>query len=153
MLDKLKCLLEGKTILQILPANKSTECICQFVLTDGSSFRLCATDLGFWVEETAGSDGIYRSLDSLFIDYSNHIHHTYGVYSLVSAIIEIDNNTILVSAPDGNIFCGNIFLFPKEDQDLLKDTNKVKSMSEAAVFGNYWRMCLSDNYDNMKGTK
>jgi hypothetical protein len=50
MLQELRSRLVGKTILAIDPP-RICEGICKITLTDGSAFKLCATDLGYWVEE------------------------------------------------------------------------------------------------------
>lgn len=66
---ELKEKLEGKTVKLVEPIIDK-ECICRFVLTDGTSFRLYATDLGAWIEDDVNVDGItYNSLNSLIRAY------------------------------------------------------------------------------------
>lgn len=59
-LDKIRDRFEGKRVVRVEPPGIS-ECIAKFVMDDGSSFYLCATDLGYWVQDAPGSDGCSNS--------------------------------------------------------------------------------------------
>jgi hypothetical protein len=49
-LKKIQSLLVGRTILKIEPPDDDEQ-IFKFVLVDGSSFKLYATELGWWIDE------------------------------------------------------------------------------------------------------
>ena len=51
---KLKKLLEGKKVLKVDPPD-TDEAICKITMSDGVTFRLSATELGSWVEETGAT--------------------------------------------------------------------------------------------------
>ena len=50
--ERLKRLLEGKTVIKVEPIIEETACsgICKLTLSDGTKFEIGATDLGFWVD-------------------------------------------------------------------------------------------------------
>src|SRR5271165_7683514 len=107
-LKQLQSLLEGKTIQSIEPPNAS-EAICRFVLTDGTSFRLHATELGFWIEGKAGVKG-YEDLDALMEDYGHHTYNLFPKYNfdLPDATVNLKDTTLEVIAPDGKVFSADI---------------------------------------------
>lgn len=49
-LPELKKLLEGQTVLEVLPPKTEEGGLCKLVLSDGTQFNLCATELGWWIE-------------------------------------------------------------------------------------------------------
>jgi hypothetical protein len=171
-LEKLRLLLEGKTILKVEKPN-APEAICKFVLSDGTAFRLHATDLGFWIEGSVHDDGVYNNLTDLLVDYSNHTrfieheknreiedHFNYDVpegayYESPPAniFINIDadqNYQCLFIAPDGKEFRGNIYSFSEYEKKLfLFSKGKGKEiLSEAAILGNAWTLLFSKNNED-----
>lgn len=67
-ITELKNLLEGKTVLKIEEPHRD-EAICNFILSDGTAFRLHATDLGFWTEGING----YQCLNDVMMDYAHEV--------------------------------------------------------------------------------
>ena len=118
-LDKLKKLLEGKTVIAVDPPN-AREAICRLTLSDGTAFRLHATDLGFWTEATAASDGRYHSLNALAIDYGNHHYELEPQYDFDTPHpkIAVDGDVFHVEAPDGRVFEGNLTSFTEWEQEV-----------------------------------
>lgn len=156
--EKLKHLLEGKTISKIEPPEAS-EAICKFVMEDGSAFRLHATELGFWTEETIGIDNrFYKNLDQLIIDYD---HYTYVLkpsynYNLPAAKIVITHDVfssedveeiINFIAPDNKSFSIKSKNLSKEELKIVRDPEGIKILSDAANMGVCWRMFFGKNYD------
>jgi hypothetical protein len=141
MFEKLKETFEGKTILEVLPAD-TIECMCRFVFSDGSAIRLFANDLGYWVEATlAKPDDNYLSLNSLMVDYGHHIYHLMPRYNfdLPDAIIAISNNIIEVMAPDERIFKGDISYFSDKEKLILSNKDAIKMLASSAAMGDMWK--------------
>jgi len=135
---ELQSLLEGKTIAAIEPPNAS-EAICKFVLTDGTAFRLHATDLGFWIEKTAGIKG-YPSLDAMMTDYYHHVSHTPDYGSDLDAIVNLNEDTLEVVSPDGKVFTADITKFKEYDRRIAMHPEGRKILSYAAIMGDMYLM-------------
>jgi hypothetical protein len=134
--EDLKSRLEGKTVIKIEdPCMR--EVICKFVLSDGTAFRLHATDLGYWIEETEGVNG-YSSLHSLLTDYGRHIYEAYGYKESPDAKIVISGSVVEFSAPDGKVFMGDVSKFSEYEQKLLSDPRPIKVLEHCAACGDMW---------------
>ena len=154
-LEKLQLLLEGKTVLKVEDPNAS-EAICKITLSDGTSFRLHATDLGFWIEQTSNVDGKYNSLTSLLIDYSHNVssfeykeliklRQEYDnnipankYYQVPNAIITMNNSYCKFVAPDGREFLIDKSKLSDYEISILKNKKGLKMLSEAAYLGDAW---------------
>ena len=133
LLEKLRSLLEGQKILQVLPPEAS-EAICKFVLENGVAFRLHANDLGFWIEETVSSqDQIYHNLDTL-------INDCYQYYPQGICPITIENGIMIVSASDGTKFRGDISSFSDWEQLILNDQEGLFILQEYILLGDIWKL-------------
>lgn len=161
-IKELRSLLEGKTI-QKIKDSKAPESICTFVMSDGSSFRLHATDLGFWIEETCNYNGRYSSLNALITDYGNHVMHLTNEYNrsinikydynppdgayylALDAKIIIDSDNCKFIAPDGKEFIGNLSKFSNYERKILLHSKGQKILAEWAVMGNYWTMMFNNS--------
>lgn len=65
-LQKLKKLLIGRTIIKIEKSN-IPEAICKITTNNDTSFSLCATELGFWIQEESDKEGYFQTLNDLII--------------------------------------------------------------------------------------
>ena len=139
-LDKLRKLLEGKTIAKIEPPNAS-EAICRFVLTDGTAFRLHATDLGYWMEETEGPNG-YQSLHGLLTDYGHHSNSLLSQYNFdpPDAVIVREDKEVKFSAADGKIFSISWDKLLPLEQKIINNPVGIKLLAEAAAMGDAWKI-------------
>jgi len=139
-LDQLRKLLEGKTIQKIDPATLD-ESICKFILTDGTAFILCATELGFWIKETAGITG-YKSLDALMSDYGDHIYNADSknkAFTEENAKIDIINNIIIFTSPFNKEFHIALSNLSKNEQKLINHKTGKKLLERMASSGYFWR--------------
>ena len=134
---ELQSLLEGKTIAAIEPPNAS-EAIAKFVLTDGTAFRLHATDLGFWIEKTAGAKG-YPSLDAMMTDYYHYISGQ-NLYYDPDAVVNLNENNLEVMAPDGKVFTADITRFNEYDRRIAMHPEGRKILAYAAAMGDMYLM-------------
>jgi hypothetical protein len=139
---ELQSLLEGKTIAAIEPPN-AAEAIAKFVLTDGTAFRLHATDLGFWIEKTAGIKG-YPSLDAMMTDYYHHIDTenlpSKYAWDLPDAIVNLNGNILEVMAPDGKLFTADITKFKEYDRRIANHPEGRKILAYGACMGDMYLM-------------
>ncbi len=147
---ELKELMEGKTVLHVEPP-EATEAICRFHMSDGSVFRLHATDLGFWVEKTIEPGSSYETLDQLFNDYERYVYHMderTPIKIEVSTFSKQDPELeILIQAPDGHEFKATV---QKDSPDgLLLDSDKAEEKIEyASELGSSWRMAFRISNSN-----
>jgi hypothetical protein len=132
---KLKSLLEGKTVLKVLPPNAS-ECICVIETSDNIAFRLHATDLGYWIEETSTSDGIYKNIESFLKDCSNHYFELGNDFSqeVPTPILTEQSGVHTLIFNDGREF--KLKPFGKEAKFLSTDEGKIKLIED--VIGSFW---------------
>jgi hypothetical protein len=49
-LYKLKNILKGKSVINVLESKADEGGVCKLILSDGIEFDICATDLGWWIE-------------------------------------------------------------------------------------------------------
>ena len=144
VLKKLQQKLEGQTIRAIEPGGVS-ESICTFVLADGKRFRLCATDLGFWIEDTVAEGGLYDDLTALLRDY---YHHAYGLaeaykFNVPEPKVSFSEGVLELRAPDGKVFRGLVASFKDEDQRLVHHNEGFKIIATSAELGDAWASLLS----------
>lgn len=138
-LQELKNLLEGQTVHLVLEPD-APEAVCKFVLQNGKSFRLHATDLGFWIEET-GNNGKYLSIDSLLTDYGHYVDKLFNKrLELVTTEVSFDKNELIITAPDGKNFIGDISSFSEKDKKILSHPQIKEILTDAAPFGYVWRV-------------
>lgn len=133
--QQLKTLLEGKTILKIEEPHVA-EAICKFVMADGTAFRLHATDLGYWIEETVSGAQGYQSLDALINDY---YHHTYGTAWNSSGDVSPDFNNdgkiLTFSAPDGKHFDIAISRLTETETNIINNNKALYHLLDAFCLG------------------
>jgi hypothetical protein len=146
-LKQLQTLLEGKTISKIEEPG-AAEAICKFVLSDGSAFRLHATELGFWIEETEGADGYYPSLHALAIDYGHHMHNhmPYYNYNPPDAEIEIKDDIlsrghkiIAAISPKNKIFLIRSCDLSDTENNILNNNKAIRVLKNSLCMGEMWR--------------
>src|SRR5271165_621276 len=136
---ELQSLLEGKTISAIEPPNAS-EAIAKFVLTDGTAFRLHATDLGFWIEKTAGTKG-YPSLDAMMTDYYHHVSSLREYNGdFPDALVNLNGNILEVVSPDGKTFTADITKFKEYDRRIATHPEGRKILAYGAIMGDMYLM-------------
>ena len=142
-LDNIRARLIGQTILDIEPGITS-ESICTFVLANGTRFRLHATDLGFWVEDTAGPDGTYKDLTALITDYRHHTYSLDPVYNfdLPVPTVVLQAGVLELMAPDGKVFQGLVTHFKAEDQKLVHHERGLSILASSADMGDLWQIYL-----------
>lgn len=147
MFDKLKLALEGKTILAVEPGN-APESICCFKLSDGKSWRLFATDLGYWIEETAGFEG-YTKLDNLIRDYYYHVYWLAPKYEydLPNAQVEIFEEQINITAPEGKIFTIDKSKCSDNEMKILNHPVGLEIFKKAIGIGDMWALDFRNNDD------
>jgi hypothetical protein len=165
---KLQELLEGKTILKIEDPN-SGDAICKFVLSDGTAFRLHATELGFWTEEAPNNNGTYNSLTALLEDYSNYVYKIRGNYNskiwekyekidldpkddewykLSEPVIKIELDKYKFIYSDGKEFVGELNGLTDYEKLIFNNPKGLKLLATAAEMGNTWVLLfLKSNED------
>lgn len=140
--EKLKYLLEGKTILRIDEPN-APEAICKFVLNDDTSFRLHATELGFWIEESA--EGNYPSLDILIKDISHHMFFDLGWNSQIT-IAKMHDKFIFSDKNKDFVIMEN--RLSDVEKKILNSDIGIDLLKEAIPTGDFWKMMFcSKNED------
>ena len=149
MFQKLKEAFEGRTIIAVEPAN-AQEAICCFKLSDGKAWRLHATDLGYWLEETAGFEG-YSSLTNLLTDYGHHVYWllTKYDYELPDARIKILENDITVTAPDDKVYTIAKSKCSEAELKILNHPEGLKLMEKSAELGNSWKLDFISNREEL----
>lgn len=140
--DKLKSLLENKKIIKVEDP-KVSECICKFTMEDGSSFRLHATDLGFWIEETVSNNNEYQSLNSLM----NDINKLSDSYNQEKAEIIKFNNKFIFSLLNKDYIIDEKNLSEKEKFILNSDIGK-NILIDAIETGPFWKSRFSSYNDD-----
>ena len=136
---ELQSLLEGKTIQSIEPPN-AAEAIAKFVLTDGTAFRLHATDLGFWIEKTAGAKG-YPSLDAMMTDYYHYVSSLWEYNGdFPDALVNLNGNILEVVSPDGKTFTADITKFKEYDRRIATHPEGRKILAYGAIMGDMYLM-------------
>lgn len=143
-LEKLKQYLEGKTVISVDPPEAS-EAICKLTLSDGTAFRLHATDLGFWIEETSASNGKYHSLPALFLDFG---HHQYNLepkfeFDTPPPKVSVKGNTIEVVAADERLFEVEIGRLGEWEQEMCKHPKAPELLASAITLNEMWKIAFS----------
>jgi hypothetical protein len=149
-LEKLRAYFVGKTIASVDPPD-ADEAIAKFTMTDGSVFRLHATELGYWIEDAAGKNG-YSSLNGLMTDYGHHIQNLMSKYNYdpPDAKIKVADNRLIVIAPDGKEFVGCLGKFSLQDTELVLQKKNWQKLGQAANIGDMWRMMFHKKDANGK---
>ncbi len=124
IVNKLRALLVGKTIAAIESPN-ATEAICRFEMTDGTSFRLHATDLGAWIEKATRIGEPHKSLFGEAGIFSEYAHHVYYHDNREPKGVDITADKVTIIAQDGRAFTA-------KREDLTEDENKIVAHPEAA---------------------
>jgi len=141
IIQNLRDRLVGKQITAIETAT-ATESICRFVMDDGTSFNLHATDLGAWISEGPGLDGHYKTLTSFFDaahDYSYKFKYRERTFWA-----EIANGQISVLV--GGVTYPKSFIIPQrnlteEEAEIIAIGGK-KFVEECCAMGDMWRVVL-----------
>jgi hypothetical protein len=140
-LDKLKTCFEGKTIVSVDPAEYCSEALAKFTFSDGTAYRLCATDLGCWIEESKPDNSKYSSFDSIFTDVG---HYTYEIqpifdFNVPLPKVEINDKTLIITTIDNKVFEADINKFTPWEQLVCNHAKGLKLISLAAEAGDMWR--------------
>jgi hypothetical protein len=143
-LKQLKEALEGKTVLEILPG-EAVESICRFVLSNNKTYRLYATDLGFWIEETKGSNG-YPSLKSLVQDYSAYTYNdpyverdSNGFYHKTIPFVSLNETLLNIIAPNGKTFSIEINKLSDSELKIIDDPVGCILFAKNIEMGEDWQ--------------
>lgn len=144
-LDDLRTRMVGKSVVSIEPPGVS-EAICKFIMDDGSAFRLHATELGFWIEDTvATSETLYSNLDGLHKDFE---HHTWGIpnydFETKGPKIVVINNTLIVETNDGRQFKADITKFNKWERSICSHSKGLKLLKSSLINFLNWKLNFSD---------
>lgn len=102
---KLQDLMQGKTVISVESAIGEGG-IATFKMSDGNVFRIHATDLGFWIEETANTSGEYTIFNNLLIDMYRHFYSLQfdNKYSTPNpSVVKLDD-LLMFEFIDGKIF-------------------------------------------------
>jgi len=138
IVQNLKERLIGKTIIAI-EAPFMLEAICRFVIDDGTSFNLHATDLGAWISEGPGQDGTYQTLTSFFDaahDYSYKFKYNDRFFhaDIINDNIEVETNT------------GKKFIIPRKN--LTEEEKEIIAIGggnfieECCAMGDMWKLVM-----------
>ena len=150
--EELKKRMEGKTVVSVEPPN-AREAICKFVLSDGSAFRLHATELGFWMEDTVAKTGQkYTNLSALCTDCGEeHSEYCFRMNNYNSTPeVKIKNNILIVTFDTVNgkkTLQGDITKFSDWEKKVCLHKKGLKLLSEAMVLGDLWTMVFSKHDD------
>jgi hypothetical protein len=138
--SSLKEYFEGKTVVSVDPP-EAPEAIAKFTMSDGKAFRLHATDLGYWIEETIPSDGSHLGFDSLFNDYGHHYYNLQPQYGFDTPYpsITVDGRVLQVVAADGRVFKGDTNKFSLWEQFVCKHPDGLKLLVFASEMGDMWK--------------
>ena len=142
---ELKNKMEGKVVIAV-ESSEICEVICKFVMSDGNAFRLHATDLGFWLEDTIVVGDKYNSFDMIFRDYHYHhynLGHKYD-YDVPNPKIVIKNNTLIIKAVDGKIFEADINLLSEWECNVITHPRGIELITVAATFGDMWKIIFKE---------
>jgi hypothetical protein len=140
--------LVGKRIVAVEPAN-ATEGVCLFKTDDGQSFRLHATDLGFWTEDTVGEDGYYPSLHALMVEYSYHNHDISPGYNYnpPDAKAVFKDGVLTVRSPKKREFKIREAKLTPWELTVAKDKAGPRLLGFAALMGDAWRTPFTGSYE------
>ena len=140
-LNDLKSRLEGKRVLKVEPSN-DPEGIAKFHLDNGSVFHLCATELGFWIDDAPGSDGLCKSLTTWFDEYYKYASRE-GYADHAPTIIHTDDQKLVMIAMDGETDMLDIASLPELERDFVNTTD-LNDLAQIATMGDCWSMCVDD---------
>lgn len=145
-LEELRFRLEGKTILKIEEPN-AAESICKFILSDGSAFRLHATDLGFWMENTVGTQG-YQSLNDLIIDYEHSVYYLTSTYPFgpPPAKLSIDGDKLVFTSPNGKLFEIERSKLTDIENNIINNPEVLPVLLDSFISGYYWKTFFTPRY-------
>lgn len=138
IVKQLSDLLVGKTIERIENPNAS-EAIAKFVMTDGTAFRLHATNLGAWIEKTVAKnkDDLYSSLTDLIADYD---------YETKEPPIYYDEEPIRFVAPNGKQFRINHSALTQQEGKIIELSDGLALLLEAFSMGDCWKLFFRKGY-------
>lgn len=142
IIEDLQDRLVGKIISAIEPSN-GLEALCKFVMSDGSSFRLHATDLGAWIEEDIKSDGFYPDINSLAQAVHNYRYRLSTTIPSVSA--EIVSDVIMIDVCNGELFRIKRSSKDEWENKILKHPDVCKFLPRALEFGDMWKTFFYPN--------
>jgi hypothetical protein len=151
VLEQLRSLLEGKTIVKVEAPN-AAEAIAKFTMADGSAFRLHATDLGYWIEETIGSKTAgYPSLNALAIDYGHYMHDLTPQYNFNPPPAEMimEKEWIVFFTPDEKEFRIKLQCLSEVERNIVNHSFACAELCGYLAFGDMWSMpFLPNNADS-----
>jgi hypothetical protein len=137
--------LVGKTIEALEPPD-CRDAICRVDLSDGTSFRLHATDLGFWVEDTVRSGGMYRSIGAACGDYGRHHYALESASNFKKKIrgpkVLAGIDVIEAIAPDGREFRISVLDLPAWDRKVAGHPKGLKLIAKALFMGSMWNLAF-----------
>jgi hypothetical protein len=137
----------GKTIVRVeRPSIDVSECIGQFVCTDGSVFRLHANDLGVWIngtpDELPDQTYDYKDFDKFVEGLSQQIYQTRREVK-----IELIEGVVRVSTGEGSNFNINFSDLSEEIQKIIMHPKGNLMMLRGIMsLGKDWRMHFTINH-------
>jgi hypothetical protein len=133
----LKRAFQGKTIAEVQNGS-SVESICTFKFTDGTTIRLRATELGYWIDELPDANGKYKSFSLLAEEYRNHYYHQPDMLDSIPNISISEDGILTLSGLDGTKFYGDVHAFPELEKAIVSDPVGVILAAECASLGDCW---------------
>jgi hypothetical protein len=150
-LARLKERLEGKTVVSVEDSDAS-EVIAKFTMSDGTAFRLHATDLGYWVEDTVSGNGRYRSFEAIFLDVGRHQDGLQPQHDFraPSPVAEIDGLVLRITTVDGRTFEGDMSKFTDWERLVCEHPRGPWLIAFASEQGVMWKTAFhSRDWDSV----
>jgi hypothetical protein len=111
----------------------------KFVFTDGSAYKLYATDLGYWIEKTMShQDKYHEDFETLFGDIDSF---TYDSDELPE--VKIENNILYITVEKKNTFKANIEKLSAWEKLVCNHPMGMILISLAAYMGKMWKSVFS----------
>jgi hypothetical protein len=129
-LEAIRARLVGKTVTAVERA-EANECICRIECSDGSTFRLHATDLGAWVEDTVRPGQKYEKLfgpGGLFVDYAHRFGH-------ILPGVQTEGQDVIFVTPTGETMIADLSRLPPDEQALARHPLSGPYLADAASLG------------------
>ena len=141
--NELKRLLEGQTVLQICKTN-SPEGICEFHLSNGTAFKLFATELGYWTRITTVNDE-YHNLNDLILDYAEYCDDV-GVSDLLQDI-SIDKKAKTLSIKTCHkSFTIKLSYLNNVEKNIINNKFALETLKQSIECGDMWKCFFSKTH-------
>lgn len=139
---ELKKYFEGKTVLSVDPP-EACEAIAKFTMTDGTAFRLHATDLGYWVEDTIPKGSQYSDFNSLFTDFDHHqykLEEHFTGEDVPAPVVTVGEGILRLVSISGQSFEVKLSTLSAWERAVCEHPEGIKLLTQASQMGDLWRM-------------